>query len=180
VGLILRLVPYMRASTMARAFADLLAALQRSENASAVVLHLQDWPALLFRATMFMTPTAFPSRQELLPGSSYSPRSSNLSSPPSPVGGMLISRIAGASSGGGVDAPAPAPAALTSADSASAPAPTDAAQLAVNDAYAQAETSAGLLARATLHVHNGWRAFQRLLALQVRRDRPCPPFHLLC
>ena len=43
---------------------------------------------------------------------------------------------------------------------------SDAAQLAVDDAFSSGETALCLIAKAALHVHNGWRSYQRLLALQ--------------
>jgi hypothetical protein len=156
VGLILRLVPHMRASTMARAFADLLSALHISENATSIALHLQDWPILLFRGLMFLTPSCYPSRHDLLPNGCDVPRFPDSSA---------VSAAPPSDSASSSATPKAVPAA-TPAVGASGP--SEAAQLAVDEAYASAETCLGLLARATLHVHNGWRAYHRLLSLQVR------------
>ena len=90
---------------------------------------------------MFLTPTRFPDCHGLLPVCFDCPTNSS-----APVAGE----------------PAMTPDALGGATNQAA----DAAQHSVDDAYASGEAIIVALARAALHVHNGWRAYQRLLALQ--------------
>lgn len=111
------------------------------DNAAAIVLHLQDWGSLVFRALMFLSPTRFPDCHGLLPVGFDSPTNS-------------IAPVAGE--------PVMTPDACGGATNQAA----DAAQHSVDDAYASGEAIIVALARAALHVHNGWRAYQRLLALQ--------------
>lgn len=167
VGLILRLVPHMRASTAARALGDIASMLkvrrsppktpldrtatpffaaQTVDNAAAAVMHLQDWGSLVFRALMFLTPSRFPECRDLLP---IFPDVADV-----PHDSLHPSSVA--------EGESQTPVAATAAPSQ----PSEAAQHAVDDAYASGEAILVVLARAALHVNNGWTAYQRLLALQ--------------
>lgn len=115
--------------------------MQSPENATAIVLHLQDWGPLLFRALMFLTPIRFPGHADIL---------------------HILTDVAPAMP----DLASPIPAKAGNATTPFAVGPSDAAQVAVDDAYASGEAVVAALARAALHVHNGWRAYQRLLSLQ--------------
>lgn len=118
-------------------------ALQSADNAAALVMHLQDWGSLLFRALMFLTPALYPECHELLtifPDAAEATRT------------MAAVPMEG-------DSQTPTTASTTTQ-------PADAAQHAVDEAFASGESILVVLARAALHVNNGWTAYQRLLALQ--------------